>query len=1101
MMSRNGLHGIALIATIAAGAAGARAADCNSNGFDDQNEILESSLLFPSALSANPGGVAESTVLGAPDDVHVGLGADYVTYVIISAGMADVAGADITVYEADAGGQEFSLMDILVSSNGVEFVSIKASEQAAVPVPGDAAHGDPAFARSYELAGAGLPRVHFIRIQGTGNGAAGASNGFDLDAIGFTHSAGPSADCNANNVLDECEVASGAGLDCNTNGILNACELASQLAADCNANQVPDSCELNAGTAEDCDRDAILDECEASADCNANGIADLCDLAGLTSQDCNGNQLPDECEIDANSTAPGGPYFCTAGCADDCDNDGVPDACAAGPSVVDQSSVDPSSSALAVSDSSHTRRPADDFVLPAASRIGAIAVEGFFYLPPDEWAPRIQPRFQVTIFHDDPGPAYDPIYGSRDFDIPGDVVVSFDALPYAMTPTGNVVQGSAANIVEFSIRFNLPQPLELDAGAYWLSVVENSVSDNYRDAWFWWSQGSLDPYRGRPGYFFTYADTGGNFWQNYEFDFTLHLAEDCDASGVLDACEIASEPGLDCPGGSGNGVLDICESDCNLNGMVDTCEIELGLSADCDHSASDDGCDIAAGSAADVNANAIPDACEPDCDQNSVPDAWQVQTGGAFDANSNGLLDHCEIPGAASAECDTATPICPGITYPGTTVGDIDGIVWFAWTPTQFVDALELRVDICGSSIPVIVNAGCRDSVTLSGCSTCATQSFSMEFEPLAFYGDECILENWNDVDAIPGTTYVFGVWAAGPQQGSFNFRLTLFGGQSDNCMSAPVLTPPFGDCNFDGVPDDAQADEDCNTNGVRDLCEAQIDLGTDCDRDGVPDSCAWADCNANGVYDPCEADCNANGAPDACDIAAGTSRDCNGDGGPDECDPFSRYGSHLTTNGTPAADHWLTGPPDDVGSGLGGQVVEYDFGATRIVDGPGGDFNVYEDLQIGHSRSEFDKIDVRVSDDGANFVSVKGTERPHVAIPGEGAHSGEAFAKSYDLAGSGLASIRFVRIAGNGDDPSDWDTGFELDALGAVHLESPNACAAPGDCDGDGDVDLGDQVGLNACLTGPGGGSGTGCECFDFDADQDVDMLDFAGFQVMFGS
>ena len=57
----------------------------------------------------------------------------------------------------------------------------------------------------------------------------------------------------------------------------------------------------------------------------------------------------------------------------------------------------------------------------------------------------------------------------------------------------------------------------------------------------------------------------------------------------------------------------------------------------------------------------------------------------------------------------------------------------------------------------------------------------------------------------------------------------------------------------------------------------------------------------------------------------------------------------------------------------------------------------------------------------------------------------------------------------------------------------------APGDCDGDGDVDLHDFVDFEACLAGPGGGLGTGCDCFDLDDNGDVDLGDFAEFQSVF--
>jgi hypothetical protein len=57
-----------------------------------------------------------------------------------------------------------------------------------------------------------------------------------------------------------------------------------------------------------------------------------------------------------------------------------------------------------------------------------------------------------------------------------------------------------------------------------------------------------------------------------------------------------------------------------------------------------------------------------------------------------------------------------------------------------------------------------------------------------------------------------------------------------------------------------------------------------------------------------------------------------------------------------------------------------------------------------------------------------------------------------------------------------------------------------PGDCDFDGDVDLTDYTGFEACLAGPGGGlTGPGCDCYDTDDNGDVDVEDFAEFQDMF--
>jgi hypothetical protein len=56
-----------------------------------------------------------------------------------------------------------------------------------------------------------------------------------------------------------------------------------------------------------------------------------------------------------------------------------------------------------------------------------------------------------------------------------------------------------------------------------------------------------------------------------------------------------------------------------------------------------------------------------------------------------------------------------------------------------------------------------------------------------------------------------------------------------------------------------------------------------------------------------------------------------------------------------------------------------------------------------------------------------------------------------------------------------------------------------PGDCDGDGDIDLADFDGFEDCLLGPDGGLGLDCDCFDLDSDGDSDLADYATFQANF--
>jgi len=126
-------------------------------------------------------------------------------------------------------------------------------------------------------------------------------------------------DCNANDVLDTCE------MDCNGNARPDECDLADGSSADCNGNIVPDECDVTGGASSDCDRDGVPDECQP--DCNTNGIADPCDIASGTSQDCGPNGTPDECEPDCNSNSQPDGCDVSSGASNDCNANSVPDEC------------------------------------------------------------------------------------------------------------------------------------------------------------------------------------------------------------------------------------------------------------------------------------------------------------------------------------------------------------------------------------------------------------------------------------------------------------------------------------------------------------------------------------------------------------------------------------------------------------------------------------------------------------------------------------------------------------------------------------------------------------------------------------------------------
>jgi hypothetical protein len=62
-----------------------------------------------------------------------------------------------------------------------------------------------------------------------------------------------------------------------------------------------------------------------------------------------------------------------------------------------------------------------------------------------------------------------------------------------------------------------------------------------------------------------------------------------------------------------------------------------------------------------------------------------------------------------------------------------------------------------------------------------------------------------------------------------------------------------------------------------------------------------------------------------------------------------------------------------------------------------------------------------------------------------------------------------------------------------------PVISSVPGDCDGDGDIDLADYLCFAACFEGPETSVSPDCGDFDYDQDTDVDLFDLAEFQVLF--
>jgi hypothetical protein len=170
----------------------------------------------------------------------------------------------------------------------------------------------------------------------------------------------------------------------------------------------------------------------------------------------------------------------------------------------------------------------------------------------------------------------------------------------------------------------------------------------------------------------------------------------------------------------------------------------------------------------------------------------------------------------------------------------------------------------------------------------------------------------------------------------------------------------------------------------------------------------------------------------------------------------YAGYGQANMPNvviGPPVPGSPNKGSLDVVSLGVGGEIV-LGFGDRTIVDGPGIDFIVWENAFWidGDSDNPFAELgEVSVSDDGENWhvfpceIRSDGTFDtgcagwrarqdfdPCALIPLDAEMVG---GDHFDLAQLGLEQIRYVRIRDLSDDGRASTAGFDLDAVGAIHL------------------------------------------------------------------
>ncbi|MDH3626604.1 MAG: hypothetical protein OES25_02980 [Acidobacteriota bacterium] len=549
---------------------------------------------------------------------------------------------------------------------------------------------------------------------------------------------------------------------------------------------------------------------------------------------------------------------------------------------------------------------------------------------------------------------------------------------------------------------------------------------------------------------------------------------DCDNSGTLDACEALQ--------------------DCNGNGVPESCEVTLGSVDDCDTNGTADTCDTLGGTD-DCDGDTVPDVCEQDCNTNTTPDDCDIAAATSDDCNGNLVPDECDL-----------------LSTSATIAGSLFGVSG-SFDPTFTAPAAFPSSSAISVSVDALSDLGSSNEfLELSINSVPLLTLFDTT-------GQQCLLTN--DMGVIDGDLFNDAL-AGGDAVVGLPAPSTVAQNDCESPNATVMLSyTPIVDCNTNGALDACEianaTSTDLNLNGIADDCELDCNgnlapddydlaqgISLDCNANLIPDECdvvtVSLDCNGNIVPDECEIDCNSNSVPDDCDIVAMTSLDCDGNVIPDECDlvvgmggcPFPRL---LLDNGTTTVDSDFLGAPDDTYFGIGGQIVTFEFDCGFVTDGPGGDFNIYE---VSTSSVEFNDIeDVLVSADGVTFISVHSTEGPMVNIPGDEVHANNNFGRSYDIFATGLNAVRFIRIDGVGTGSSGTSSGFDLDAIGAIHRADidcdgggvPDQCEAFTDCNANG---LKDSCEISLGLTDDCTMNGTldSCEVAGGAADVDADWI-----------
>jgi len=779
---------------------------------------------------------------------------------------------------------------------------------------------------------------------------------------------GTSEDCNANGVPDECDIADGTSEDTNGNGIPDECEstdcnnngvpddedIAQGTSQDCDGNGVPDECQA------DSDGDGVIDPCDgcpsdpdktAPGDCgcgvpdtdtDGDGVADCNDGCptdpnkvapgdcgcGVPDTDTDGDGTPDcndGCPDDPNKTDPGvcgcgvsdgdsdgdGWIDCEDNCPtaynpgqEDCDNDGIGDACEGEPDCNLNGIPDDCDIADGTSEDVNGNGIPDECEVISEARMesGTVIAGGTAVTV------NLTNTYNSAVVVCTANYANNTIpMLARVSNVTGS---SFDVR--IVSPSGDAVNAEEVSYLVMEEGVWTIDDVNCEAQAYLSTVTDENNSwvgeaQSYGQAYtspvvlgqvmtendagwsaFWCSNGNrTDPPSASAIY------TGKMVAEDTDVtraDETVGFIVFEAGHGTIGGVAFEALLGADTVAGPTNSppyvytyntafastpevtVAILNAMDGNNGGWAQThgtpatastlnLSIEEDVIGDTERSHTTEQVAYAVFETAmvypagmiDCNNNGVPDdedissGTSLDCDGNGVPDECQA------DSDGDGVIDPCD--GCPSDPNKTAPGDC-GCGVPDT---DTDGDGTADCNDGCPNDPNKTAPGDCGCGVPDTDSDGDGTADCIDGCPD----------DPNKTAPGDCgcgVPDTDTDGD---GTADCI-----------------------DGCPDDPNKIDP-GTCGC-GVPDtdtDGDGWADCVDN-----CPTTWNPGQeDCDNDGTGDACAG------------EPDCNANGIPDSCDIADGTSEDLNGNDIPDECEtgPQERMetgtvtvgGTHVTVN------------------------------------------------------------------------------------------------------------------------------------------------------------------------------------------------------------